>query len=508
VRIALLYNEPTLPSDHPDYAQEAGVLEAVEAFTRALAGPHQVLPLGAGAAADELLSRLRGAAADVVVNLCEGFAGASAGEAHVASLLELAGVSYTGSGPECLSLVRDKARTKWLLAGAGVATPEFAVVDRSAGLAGAEALLRLGPAIVKPAAEDASLGITPASVVADAEALARQVELVHARYGPALVERYIDGREFNVGIVALPEVQVLPLAEVEFTADLPQRIVSYDAKWATGSQHWQGTPVRCPAEVDPPLADSIRAAALDAYRVTGCRDYARVDLRVDAAGGVYVLEVNANPDSGPSAGLARALAAAGIDFDEFAERLVATSHKRGQVQFLDAARRESSPRAPSPPPAITVRLLAPADRQRLVEIVRACGNFREEEVATADEVLAEAARDGQAGHYRVWVAEAAGHPVGWSCHGQVPLTDATWDLYWIAVDPAAQGQGIGQALLAHVEAELRAGGARWLLAETSGLPNYDATRRFYERAGYAVVSRVADFYRAGDARVTYGKRLE
>jgi ribosomal protein S18 acetylase RimI-like enzyme len=133
--------------------------------------------------------------------------------------------------------------------------------------------------------------------------------------------------------------------------------------------------------------------------------------------------------------------------------------------------------------------------------------FRRDEIEIAEELLIEAASKGDRGDYCVLVAETAARPIGWSCHGRVPLTDATFDLYWIAVHPEYQRHGVGRLLLAEIEQQLRQAGARWLLAETSSTPQYAKTRGFYEKAGFAVVGDVADFYRPGDGRVTYGKRL-
>ena len=240
----------------------------------------------------------------------------------MAGILELLGLPYTGSGPECLALVRHKARTKWLLQGAGVSTAAFLLLnaaEKAVPREAVERLLALGPLIVKPAAEDASLGLSTDSVVTDLAALERQTDSIRSRYGDVLIEQFIAGREFNVGIIALPEPQALPLAEIDFQAagTRPQKwqIVTYDAKWSPDSDEDRATPVRCPAEVEPDLADRLRQAALAAFRLTGCRDYARVDLRVDSQGRAFVLEVNGNPDIGPQAGLARALRASGMDYD-------------------------------------------------------------------------------------------------------------------------------------------------------------------------------------------------
>ena len=327
MKVILLYNEPTLAADDPDAASEAGVLESVEAVVAALERRgHRAIPIGLPGmpAAAEVVLRLE--PADLVFNLFEGLGGVGRGEAEIAGLVELCGHALTGSPPECLALVRNKARTKWLLGGAGVPTAEFQLVtaDQEVDRDALQALLDRGPVIVKPAHEDASLGISPESVVETFERLEEQLAFVHARYGPALVEQFIVGREFNAAVLALPEPEVLPLSEIEFgPAFAPDRqIVTYAAKWSSESEACLHTPVRCPADVAPELAAEIRRVALAAFRLTDCRDYARVDMRVDGQGRVYVLEVNGNPDIGPTAGFARALGVAGIGYDIFIDRLV------------------------------------------------------------------------------------------------------------------------------------------------------------------------------------------
>lgn len=331
--VAIVFNEPTLPSEHSEYEQEAGVLESVAAFADALRRRgHSVCEIGLGDSMVPTIDRIANETPGVIVNLCEGIGGDTACEAHFAAVLETLRMPYTGCPPECLELVRDKARTKWLLRGAGLPTAPFVRIEPGDGVPRQplEEWLDHGPLFVKPADEDASLGIGPESVVTDRSALARQIEHVAARYGAVLVEPYIDGREFNVGIIELPKMHCLPLAEIEFQTDggLKWPIVTYEGKWNMGSAADRATPVRCPANLEPRLADAIRDVAIRAYRATGCRDYARIDLRVDRAGNIFILEVNANPDAGPNAGLARMLAAAGIGYDDFVERLVDTAANR------------------------------------------------------------------------------------------------------------------------------------------------------------------------------------
>lgn len=337
MHVLVLYNRPLLQSDDPDSASEAGVLESVEAASAVLtAAGHTVRRLGLADAISELWQGAeQSPRPDVILNLCEGFAGSAAAEPYVAGALELIGIPYTGSGPECLSLVRNKPRTKWLLDGMGLPTAAFQQVLRGTETPrdALAALLARGPVIVKPAAEDASLGIGPESVVADFAALVRQIKHVHHRYGDVLVEQFIAGREFNVGILALPEARTLPLAEIEFPAGvLP--VVTYDAKWVSGSTQYAATPVHCPASVEPSLAAEIRRVSLAAFHQLGCRDYGRVDLRVNGRGEIYILEVNANPDLSPAAGFARALQADGISYEQFICQLVETARARDPISNL------------------------------------------------------------------------------------------------------------------------------------------------------------------------------
>ena len=324
MNVTLLYNEPSLPTDHPDYLSEAGVLESVEAVETALIKQgHRTVRLGVGGDPPAIIRALQTLKTEVVVNLFEGLGGVGAGEAQVTGILELLDIPFTGSGSKCLALVREKALTKWMLLGAGLPSPAFELLsaDEPVSPDRFERLLAGGRLIVKPAHEDGSLGIGPESIVWERKVLERQIGSVQERYGEVLVEQYIDGREFNVGVLALPQPRVLPLAEIEFIAGIAP-IVSYDAKWMREAPEFGGTPARCPANVSPALADEIRRVAVAAFRLTDCRQYARVDLRVDAAGRPYILEVNGNPDISPSAGLAGQIRAAGMTYDEFACQMV------------------------------------------------------------------------------------------------------------------------------------------------------------------------------------------
>jgi ribosomal protein S18 acetylase RimI-like enzyme len=156
---------------------------------------------------------------------------------------------------------------------------------------------------------------------------------------------------------------------------------------------------------------------------------------------------------------------------------------------------------------VRLRPLQRADRAPLEALLRETQAFREDEVLVALELIdAGLAPDG--GGYLFLVAERCGVPVGYACWGLTPLTDGVYDLYWIAVDPSLHGQGIGKRLLTEVEARALAAGGRWVIIETGGTAAYGATRRFYESAHYAELARIPDFYRVGDDKLVYARRLD
>jgi len=257
----------------------------------------------------------------VVFNLCESFRGSNLAHMNMPALLELLGVSYTGSGPLTCGLTTHKALTKALLSGLGLPTPRGILMERGrtpdATPVSADGVALRFPLIVKPAFEDASVGIAAESVVADLDALRARVSYVHDRYGQgAVVEEYIDGREINSAVIGNDPPIALPLSEIVF--DYPEgkpRIVDYRSKWVHESEEWWNSVPVCPAEVDAATEARIKQISVEAYKATGCRDYARVDMRLDASGQPWVLEVNANPDITDAAGLANAAKISNFGYD-------------------------------------------------------------------------------------------------------------------------------------------------------------------------------------------------
>lgn len=169
----------------------------------------------------------------------------------------------------------------------------------------------------------------------------------------------------------------------------------------------------------------------------------------------------------------------------------------------------AAPTAQSPSAGLTWRSEPrPGDAERVRELVAGTGFFSAEEIAVAGELVEDRLDKGAASDYELLFAEdAAGRVVGYSCFGRIALTRASWDLYWIAVDAAAQGRGVGRAVLAATERRIAARGGGGIWVETSSRPQYAPTRAFYERCGYRVAAVLEDFYADGDGKVIFARKV-
>jgi D-alanine-D-alanine ligase len=339
-RIAVLYNvdfEDACPEDDPMWASRADVALVATSVATALASSgYDPQLVGVDGDLAGLRTRLLEHESDCAFNLCESLVGDARLESAVPLVLELLGLPFTGSPPEVLSFALRKDRVKQRLEAAGIPTPAGRVLSRADDPCDLPF-----PLIVKPVREDGSAGITRSSVVWNAAELSRVVaSIVTSFRQPALVEQYIDGREFNVAMLGHPTPRVLPLSEIDFTA-LPEdapRIVSYDAKWTSGSVDDLGTvPVLHPS-LPNAVAARVRRVASEAFRAVGVRDYGRVDVRLASSGVPYVVDVNPNCDLSPHAGMARAAAAVGIDYTALAGLLVRYAlRRRGSLRRAPAA---------------------------------------------------------------------------------------------------------------------------------------------------------------------------
>jgi D-alanine-D-alanine ligase len=271
---------------------------------------------------EDFPDRLRHAKPDIVFNIAEGFRGVNR-EAHVPAICEFYGIPYTGSDPFTLSLCLDKARAKETLAFHGIPTPRFALVKTLSELAPRTAGLRL-PLFVKPLHEGSSKGITDANLCRDSRQLLAQCRFLLENYSqPVLVEEYLPGKEFTCAVLGnADEATVLPIVGMNFET-LPEGalpIYSFDAKFVWDRPENPLDIFECPAGITRKLQASIERVTLDAFRVLGCRDWARIDVRLDSSGVPNIIEANPLPcilpDPADNSCLPKAARAAGIAYDE------------------------------------------------------------------------------------------------------------------------------------------------------------------------------------------------
>ncbi len=332
MRVALLYNDDgAARQEDPGRAARVDVRNVAVAVHRALlAQGHQIVAVGLGSRMRRLPPQVLRHRPEVVVNLCESIAGDSRGEILVPLLLELEGIPYTGSGPLALALALHKGKAKEVLRGCGIATPRFRVFGPGDAM-----VSFVGPMIVKPIQEDASVGIDFDSVLRGRAAMERAVRTVHANHHqPALVEAFIEGREISVPFLGNAPPRALPMREIHFEGEAfanRPKIVTYDAKWTTGSAAYRGSRARL-AELPKVLERRCAAVAAKAFEALGCRDYGRVDLRIDADGIPWVIDVNPNCDLHPSAGFAQSARAAGINYRALISHLLRTVRRRWKYE--------------------------------------------------------------------------------------------------------------------------------------------------------------------------------
>jgi len=217
-------------------------------------------------------------------------------------------------------LALDKAKTKKLMQSAGIATPDYQVLTP-------ETISEFHlpyPCIVKPCGEDASHGLNADSVVYSDNRLARQVIEVSNHFGGrALVEEFIGGREFNVTAIGNGTPAIFPVTEIVYSlAPGKPEILTFDAKWYTGTEYFIGTKPVCPAKITPELKSEIQNTAYTAFKRLNCFGYMRLDLRLDGNGKVKVLEINPNPDLTPANGAARQARALGMNFQKFIDYIL------------------------------------------------------------------------------------------------------------------------------------------------------------------------------------------
>lgn len=256
---------------------------------------HDVRPLGVKSDLGVIRAAVEEWRPHVAFNLLEEFDGVAVYDQNVVSYLELLHVPYSGCNPRGLMLARDKCLSKKIFSYHRIPFPDFTVIPMGRQVRRPQWLPF--PLIVKSVSEEASLGISQASIVNDEDKLRERVGFIHQSIGTsALVERYIEGRELYVGVIGNANLHVLPVWELVMD-QMPEeawRIATERVKWSRKYQDKYG--IRsCEARLAPGMEEKLQHVARRVYRALGLSGYARIDLRVDANGQIYVLEANPNP---------------------------------------------------------------------------------------------------------------------------------------------------------------------------------------------------------------------
>ncbi len=313
MRIAIIFDAGSAEWTAQDVAAVLENVHEVRAALRAAGHEVELVPVRAGEF--RWLSRAR--RAELIFNLCEGINGHARFEDYVVSTLELTGIPFTGCRAWPTSLAHRKHVANTLMGAAGLPVPAFTLAHANK----IPSTFPL-PAIVKPAAEDASVGIDAGAVCTTRKALRQRVSQMLEQFEEVIVQEYVAGREFNVGFIGR---QMLPISEIDF-AGMPEGswpIVTYAAKWVTGSPEDIGTVPVCPARIPSDVARRIGHVARQAWELMAASEgYGRVDIRLGESGQPYIIEVNPCPDLSSNAGLARMGRAFGWDYGTLVMQIV------------------------------------------------------------------------------------------------------------------------------------------------------------------------------------------
>jgi D-alanine-D-alanine ligase len=279
-----------------------------------------------------VIEKLRELKPDIVFNIAEGFYGVSR-ESQIPAILEMLNIPYTGSDPLTLSICLDKGRTKEILSYYNIPTPKFKVIDELNELDN----IKLNfPLIVKPNAEGSSKGIFASSFVRDEIELRIEVDRIISEYNqPALIEEFLSGREFTIAVLGNGnETEVLPIVEISYK-DFPNDFIpiySYEAKWIFDTKENPLDIFNCPAKINKSLEEKIKKVCLASYKVLRCRDWSRIDIRLDSKGEPNIIEVNPLPgilpDPKENSCFPKAARTAGISYDDLINKVLYIAARR------------------------------------------------------------------------------------------------------------------------------------------------------------------------------------
>jgi D-alanine-D-alanine ligase len=315
VSIFTIYNgKPASTGSLPNDLSETGFSKEISKIKRNLSENFsEIKAFAVDGNIERLITVINSYSPDIIFNFVESVEGISSYEYCVAGLYQLLEYNFTGNLAHCLGNCLNKERTKNILQAHGINTPASMTLNYPDPISRKEFGLNY-PVILKLLKEDASIGISEFSVVDNYKSLTKQAAFLQRTYKQdILIEEYIDGRELNVAVLGN---NVLPISEIEFKtlpAGLP-KIVTYDGKWMENSVYYENTKPVCPATLNEKLTKKVNKTALLAFEALSCRDYARVDIRLNKEGIPFVIEVNPNPDISTDSGFARAAAAAGMSY--------------------------------------------------------------------------------------------------------------------------------------------------------------------------------------------------
>lgn len=262
---------------------------------------------------------------DMYFNVCYGIGSIGKTEDEMPKLLDTTGIPYTGANADSIRLTTDKVATKRIFLQKKIPTPNFQLFESSRQKLNEKLNF---PLIVKPQMEDCSLGIHNDAVVMNKRELYQKISKLYEEYRePILVEQFINTRELNITIIGNgSDLEVLPVSEIVFGQSFERgskwKIVDFEAKWLKETENYKETIGVCPAKLDPSLEKNIKTFAKTAYKGCNCRDYARIDIRLDEENTPYFLEVNLNPGIGPDDGAIRSAKAAGYTYGSFLKKLL------------------------------------------------------------------------------------------------------------------------------------------------------------------------------------------
>lgn len=329
--------------------------EVVDQIANALIeGGHKISLLGVDNNLRELIDGLEKQKPDLVFNLCETFDDDYYGEMYVASVLSMLKIRFTGTSPAGMAFRQDKAVTKKLLAFYDVPCPQYATF--APGNLEFAGKMRF-PLFVKPMRGDASSGVGESSLVTDYAGLVKRIDYIHKElHETALVEEYIDGREFFVGVLGNDPPEPLPLVELDYSK-LPNgkpKIYSEKAKFDEESEEFNLINYGVATNVTPEIANSIIKAGVKAAQALQIYDYARVDIRLSQDGIPYVVEVNANPYLERTAELPVAALQAGMGYTTLINKIVEIAWDRWEKQAAIPRKKAQKRRTHKPATKVAV----------------------------------------------------------------------------------------------------------------------------------------------------------